>query len=509
MARAIRVPVFLIAFILSGTSATMRGEEAARPSIEARLTALERRVAHLERENRELRAQTANHAAPAGHPAQEAADASALAVAQPASPATPQDEKPAVTVNAPPLPAAEKAKRERFEFGGQIRFRPEVRQNLDLDSSNSDARNFVGQRLRFQVRARVDENVEAFVQLQDSRLWGEEQSVTSRDGFTDLHQGYLQVEDFLKPGVSLRVGRQELIYGGERLVGAFGWDNVGRSFDALKLGYATKTWWTDFLLAKTIDRRSTGRGDRDQYLYGVYSRFFADRPQYLEIYGLHFRDGLRLPGELVARGPSATEIFTLGARSAGTFGDGYDYELEFANQFGHRAADSHRARAFAGRLNRTLDEKLKLRVGFEYDVASGDSDPADGRSGEFFNLFPTNHPLYGYADLMGWRNMQDFRPHFSFTPVGPLSFDVDYHRFYLLQGRGPWKNAGGVVFGFDPTGQSGKHVGDELDFTAAFPLQKHLKILSGYSIFWPGEFARRTRGPDKQHFFYLQTLLNF
>jgi hypothetical protein len=79
----------------------------------------------------------------------------------------------------------------------------------------------------------------------------------------------------------------------------------------------------------------------------------------------------------------------------------------------------------------------------------------------------------------------------------------------LLEARGPWRNAGGAVLGFDLTGQSGKHVGDELDFTLAFPIQKHLKILSGYSLFLPGEFARRTRGPDNQHFFYLQTQVDF
>jgi hypothetical protein len=36
-----------------------------------------------------------------------------------------------------------------------------------------------------------------------------------------------------------------------------------------------------------------------------------------------------------------------------------------------------------------------------------------------------------------------------------------------------------------------------------------LKILSGYSLFLPGEFASKTRGEDKQHFVYLQTLVDF
>ncbi len=105
--------------------------------------------------------------------------------------------------------------------------------------------------------------------------------------------------------------------------------------------------------------------------------------------------------------------------------------------------------------------------------------------------------------------MQDFRPIFSVAPVRPVKFDIDYHRFHLLEPRGPWKNAAGVVLGFDPKGQSGTHVGDELDLTLAFPLSKYLKVLTGYSLFLPGEFARKTRGGDNQQFFYFQTQVDF
>ncbi len=486
-------------------------------TIEERLAALERRVEQVEQENRELRAKVARLLpGPTPEPVEAALatpEAGMAVAAQPVSP-------PAVPVASPKSPprmpsapqaATEKVQTnaERVEIGGQIRFRAETRQNLDLDSNSSDARNFVGQRLRFHVRTKLSDEVEAFVEFQDSRLWGQEISTASNDNLTDLHQGYLQVTDFLRQGVGLKVGRQELAYGAQRLIGAFGWDNVGRSFDAVKMGYSSKTWGSDWFAAKVLDRRQTGRGDRDQYLYGGYNQFFRQRPQHLEAYGIFFRDGLRAPGEIAERGQKATGIITLGARGDGTLRGGLAYDIEFAQQFGHQGFDSHRARAFAAKVYKTVEEAHKLRLGFEYDVATGDKDPVDGRSGEFFNLFPTNHAHYGYADLMGWRNMRDFRPMFTVTPRGPVKFDFDYHRFYLLEARGPWKNAGGAVLGFDPTGQSGRHVGDELDFTLAFPLHKHLKVLAGYSLFVPGEFARRTRGENNQHFVYLQTLVDF
>jgi hypothetical protein len=488
-------------------------------TLEERLAALERRVEQLEMENHELKTQVARMVPSAVPSAVEAASASTGATggiaAQPKTmgrPAnSPSSRVASLQTLSSPMPqvSAEKDKSERIEVGGQIRFRAEVRQNADLNSSVGDVADFVGQRLRFHIRAKLSDQIETYLQFQDSRLWGQELTTSSNDNLTDLHQGYFQVNDFLKPGLSLRAGRQEMAYGSDRLIGRGNWDNVGRSFDAVKMGYGSKSWGSEWFAAKVVDRRQTGRGDRDQYLYGFYNQFFRERPRHLDAYAILFRDGLRAGGEDPAAGQKATEIMTMGLQSHGKLGNAVDYDVEFANQFGHRGFDPHSARAFAGKFLGTLEETHQLRLGFEYDLATGDRNPSDGRSGEFHNLFPTNHQHYGYADLMGWRNMQDFRPMFTVAPVKNVKFDIDYHRFYLLETRGPWKNASGAVLGFDPTGESGTHVGDEVDFTLAFPVHKHLKILSGYSLFVPGEFAQETRGEDNQHFIYLQTLVDF
>jgi hypothetical protein len=483
--------------------------------VEERLAALERRVEQLEKENSTLKARVARLAPePAPQLASLAGVAAALPATGVASVVAPQPAPQSALQASSPRSEAETAskaetKADRIQFGGQIRFRAEVRQNADLNSRLPDVQDFIGQRIRFHIRGKLSDTVETFVEFQDSRLWGQETSTLASDHLTDLHQAYLQVNNFLQPGLSLRAGRQEIIYGAERLIGATRWDNVGRSFDALKMGYGSENWWSDWFAAKVVDRRDTGRGDRDQYLYGIYNQFFRRRPQHLEVYGILFRDGLRKPGEIAARGQKATEIMTLGLRSDGNLEPGISYDVEFADQFGHRGFDSHRARALAAQMYKTVEETHQLRLGFEYDVATGDRNPYDGRSGEFFNLFPANHQHYGYADLMGWRNMQDFRPMFTVAPARPVKFDIDYHRLYLLAARGPWKDAGGNVLGSDPTGKSGTRVGDELDFTLGFPIHKHLKVLSGYSLFFPGEYASKTLGEDNQHFVYLQTIVDF
>ncbi|MBI4481982.1 MAG: alginate export family protein [Acidobacteria bacterium] len=407
-------------------------------------------------------------------------------------------------------PAKEEPGPKALEVGGQIRVRPEARGNADLSNSVNDRDDFVGQRVRFHARARLRETVSAFVQFQDSRLWGFESSTVSNDANTDLHQAYVQVDRF--PGsVSLRAGRQELIYGAERLVGAFGWDTVGRSFDALKWVYAPRGWSLDLFAARVQDRRSTRRADGDQELYGAYAKLFGQHPRWkTEVYGFYLRDGLRAPGELPGRKARATRVLTLGTRNTGQWPSGFQLEAEWAGQAGNRGPDSHRALALAARFGKTFpDVRLTPRFGFEYDFATGDDDPVDGRSGEFINLFPTNHTHYGYMDLLGWRNLHDFRLEASLAPRPAWSFQMDYHRFLLSERRGPWRNAAGSILGFDPTGRSGTDVGQEVDLTLSFPLRENLKLLGGYSFFLPGRFARLTRGADPSQFGYLQALVDF
>jgi hypothetical protein len=146
---------------------------------------------------------------------------------------------------------------------------------------------------------------------------------------------------------------------------------------------------------------------------------------------------------------------------------------------------------------------------FEYDFASGDNDPADGRSREFNNLFPTNHPYYGYADLAGLRNLHDFRVTGAVALHPKVTLELDYHRFLLAAPRGAWKSATGRVLGFDPLGRFGRDLGQEMDLTLRFPAQKHLGFLAGYSVFLPGRFATHTRGPETHHFAYVQTTVQF
>ncbi len=454
-------------------------------SLIQRLAQLEQRQASLEQENQSLRDRLAN--LESAGPAESGSPPVRAAATAPAAPA-----------EAPP---------QRVAFGAQIRFRPESRSNF---TETNPVNHVVLQRVRLNARLRLSENLSGLVQLQDSRLWGQESSTASNESNIDLHQAYFQLDQFLHPRLSLRLGRQEVSYGNQRLIGAFGWNNVGRSFDAVKLTYSAPQWSSDFLFSRVADRRNSNRGDGSQDLIGWYTRIGPSASGIgLEPYVLYLRDGREIFGEGRPSLQEATRIVTFGFRHFGAFQSGFGYDIETAYQAGQRGPDTHRATAVAASARYRFAARFSPEFGFEYDFATGDSDPQDGRSGEFHNLFPTNHLHYGYGDYMGWRNMQDFKPYFAFLPRANVRAQVSYHRLLLAEERGAWKNAGGKVLGFDPTGLLGTDLGHEIDLTLAFPLYEQVRMLAGYSVFLPGEFARGTQGSQAAQFGYLQTLVTF
>ena len=467
-------------------------------AISKRLEELEKQVKELKRENSELKTRLDEKEVPKVALAMEskapATETNTPAEGTPDVAAAPQGSEP-------------QNKEKRLEIGGEIRVRGEYRHN-DLRTFSFDSDFLVRQRSRLHAKVKLTDDITGFVQIQDSRLWGEEFG-TNLDSFNvDLHQAYIDVDHFLTKPLSLRVGRQELSYGDERLIGAFDWDDDGRSFDAVKAIYAKKKWSVD-LFAARIQEDPFFSGFEYQDFYGAYLKLFNDNPnRKLEFYGLVLNDSIFRLGE--ARNSfDTTTIYTYGTRQEVKSNSGFYYDGELALQTGHRGPDRHRALALAGRVGKYFESARSLHFGFEFDLATGDKNIGDGKSNEFLDLFPNNHIHYGYMDFLGWRNMVDYRVNAGFNPISKFAFDADYHRFFLHREGGRWRDASGQTLGFDPFGLTGKDLGHELDFTLSFPYKERIKFLTGYSVFFSGRFAEFMRFSRLSQFSYAQMLISF
>ena len=233
------------------------------------------------------------------------------------------------------------------------------------------------------------------------------------DDLFDLRQGYVEIGK--TNALTLRVGRQTLVYGDKRLISSGEWGNASRTFDAVKLHYQQGDWWLDAFTSSVVRLRDERfnqstwfdeDGDNDQFFSGLYFSTKALAFQTTDVYAL----------QLHQKDAGGTDFVTLGTRWASDpeHFSGWDYTVEMAAQTGRVKGND--LTAFAGHwdLGHTWkDQAWMPRLGLEYSYASGDSDASDGRSSTFQNLFPTNHLYYGYMDLFAWQNLHNPAAHFS------------------------------------------------------------------------------------------------
>lgn len=390
------------------------------------------------------------------------------------------------------------------DFGGEVRLRSETTSNFET-LTGGENETFVLMRVRAHIDAEPVEDVGIFIQPQFSRKFAQEQS-TVANGVAiddlDLHQGYIDLKNVGGYSLLIRAGRQELSYGNQRLLGAFGWSNIGRAHDGVKLRYRWEKLWLDgFFSWIQDDPNDTGKTD-NQYLSGLYAHWNKNDKTDYEFYLLSFND------KFDGLGSGDLNLYTVGNLLERRVG-AWDYNSEVAIQFGKSGIEEIFAYAAHVAGGYTFDVHLQPRLGLEYNVASGDDTPGTGTSVKTFNnLFPTNHDKYGYMDLVGWRNIHNGRASVRVQPTDSVTTQVDYHIFYLMQEEDGLYAASGKQLRAGTAGAS-QYVGQEIDTTLKYKMNPFANLLIGYSFFNAGDFLDDTGDAEDAHFAYLQLTASY
>jgi hypothetical protein len=349
-------------------------------------------------------------------------------------------------------------------------------------------------RLRVSLDFRPTSWFQTFVQGQDSRVGGIDASrvTASFKNLFDLRQAYVDLKAGDKGWLEVRAGRQELVFGSERLIGAGDWGNTSRSFDALRAIVARDGARVDIFAASVVRIYPT-RFDRlrpGENLHGIYSSFTKLIPRStLEPYVL-LKTAPLVVGETGHAGDADT--YTAGLRWVGQLPSGFDYSLEMARQTGHFADDD--ISAWAGYwIGGYSPPKIALKPRFsvEYDYATGDAGRGDGKVGAFDQLYPTNHSFYGIVDMVGWRNVRNLRTGVQIRPYEKLRLTLDHHFFWLASGRDGLYNDGGTLIVRAPTGGA-RHtdVGREVDLFLNYTPLAHVLMGAGFGHLFPGRFLK-------------------
>jgi Alginate export len=374
---------------------------------------------------------------------------------------------------------------------GEFRDRMEGFTNAGFTSGRDDL--YWLNRFRFNATIQPSRLLAFSVQAQDARVQKKTIGSTGppfRDVF-DLRMAFADVGDPQHSPFLIRVGRQELAFGEQRLVGHLSWLNTARTFDAVRLTIHRKEFQVDAFGSSvvTVEDAKFNRSGFGSRFFGAYGSTAALIPQStLEPY-VFYRLGRGLKSEL---GPvSDLKAATIGARWAGTLPARLDYGIEVAVQTGSLGPDTVQAWAGHWQVRDTLSTKHGLRVVGEYNYASGDSDPLDGSRETFDQLYPTGHDKYGLADQVGWRNIHHLRSGVEGSPRKGLVVNGNYHSWWLAEPRDGLYNAAGAVIARVPGGAADRHVGQEIDAQASYALSAQVQVAGGYAYIFPGRFLKQ------------------
>lgn len=434
---------------------------------------------------------------------------------------------------------------ETWDIGGQFRLRLEHKENFAAPGASPtavDFRNAGGNddntylllREKFHLGYTPCDWLTVFGEVRDSSSHNDDRNPSPEADFLDLHQAWLTLGHQKEFPLTATIGRQELRYGDERLIGSFDWNNIGRVFDAAKVRFENEHLWLDGFVSRVVladDNNFNVANDYDIFS-GLYASSRSLIPkQETQLYILARHAGAGSPTALGAglppfmTGASPRDIYTLGLRIKSLPGQfsGWDYEAELAAQTGnfkatpggtrldHQAFAAHVAGGYT--FERTAGTP---RFGLEYNYASGDDNPTDGKHGTFENLFPTNHKFYGYMDFVSWQNIHNFRITSAIKPLKKLTLTADYHAFWLADENDFFYQVNGTprtTGGYGINAGAGSYLGSEIDFIATYNLTSSANVQAGYGHFFVGEYVKNSLtsagGATDADYLYLQMVFNF
>lgn len=385
-------------------------------------------------------------------------------------------------------------------FSADHRFRFEDYRALRYNEGNNDR--WLLHRIRMNLSVLPTPWLAFHVQGQDSRVFFKRQPAGAATYInrTDLRMAYAEIG---KGAAVLRVGRQELAYGEDRMLGAANWGNVARTFDAVKLLLNHKNLKLDLFAASVvrIQQRGLSRHQEGNNLHGAYFQWKGPlNGATIEPY-FYWRVG---PSPL---GHQDRRVAAL--RWLGPLPGRFDYSTETVQQSG--SLGDKTVRAFATHLVLRYSfarGKWKPRLSCEYNFASGDGVPDNRVASTFDQIYPTPHNKTGLADQIGWVNLHNLASTFEITPWRKLVIRANAHDWRLAEAKDGVYLVNGTLIFRDLTGRSGTHVGQEADILGTYTTGPHTVSL-GYGHIFPGPFLKKFSQGAGLNYFYLNVGYRF
>ncbi|MCH7504602.1 alginate export family protein [PVC group bacterium] len=462
---------------------------------------------------------------------------------------------------------------QNVKVGGDIRTAYRLRNNYDLDRANAsgtpslnaiqgDTDQWIETRARIYVQADLTDNVRAMIRIIADFVWGIDVASNNVDGVSnvggssaldrdgedynvEIDLAWVEISEFWFSYLTMIIGRQELHYGNEFIIG----DNVGNASDTdsdeldRKLAFNATRYILDFD-PLTIDivfamieeeRMSIGLSGEDEWIIGTNVNYIFSNDWIGEAYvwyqnrgNVGFATGANSEfNELTSRlgdGGSAgnnnnqessfdRQIVTLGVRAEGSIYP-IDENLYFNGEIAYQVGDwnddavaqigpvggivyrndDQSALAAQVSLDYTWDNPYQPNFGLQYTFYEGhEFNDVTGKHNGWDPMY--EHQTQGiiYDNIAGGPNMgaasngHIINAFFSFMPTEVLTIAVDYYHFWLDE---PLSNDVARLYQTD-TGlyyayTDDEDMGDEIDVVLIYDYTEDVQFQWRGAAYFPG-----------------------
>lgn len=413
-----------------------------------------------------------------------------------------------------------------FSTGGEVRFR-----QMDEDNRLRPGGPARGDYQLWRWRHYVDFKADwfrAYAEMIDASMDNNPLPVTGIDvNRWDVQNLFLDLRiwQFENRDVWFRAGRQELLYGSQRLVSPLDWANTRRNFEGLKFFTRSSDWDFDVWFTRPVNTATPSDGpvslfashfdspNMNHTFSGSWFTYKAVKDQIFDLYWLwDWNAQFTSPAFAGATNFTGGNRHTLATRWLGHFptaegGRTWHGEVEGGYQVGQDFTKNVNAGFIvtgAGHTWNSLPWEPDFWV--YYDWASGSNNPTSGTTNTFAQQYGLVHAYLGQIDNIARQNISDINGKLTVKPVKQLTVQTQYHWFDLANVHDTLYTITGQPFGKP---NRGRHVGEELDLVATYNFSPNLSVQLGYLWFWYGSVVENNSPRGNAEQLYLQTTFSY
>lgn len=385
------------------------------------------------------------------------------------------------------------AQENNFSISGQYRVRTELRHGFrTLAPDSAKAAFFITQRARL-IFDYKNEKLSSKISIQDSRTWGDEEQKKDLAGL-QVNELWLQLA--LSKEFALKMGRQELVYDDQRLLGNLDWGNSTISHDALLLKYENKEKQLQWHIGGAFNQSG-------EPLFGT--KYPLKNYKVLGLAWLKKEINKQNTISVIAifNGLNSTIPASPSIKTSSTIGPMYNFhqngwKLVLAGyyQTGKTENNLDLTAAMVNAYAEKVSKKITLGAGFDYLTGNADNTKSN-TSHNFSTLYPTNHKFYGSMDyFLGFpsdtrgRGLVDAYLRLKTKAADKTSVGVDVHHFSLAHENHT---------GFNNLKKS---LGTEVDLFSEYLPSADISLQVGYSMMFATKNMELLKGGNKNNYNY-------